>query len=520
MLLSFLFICITLSKVHANNLSVSNVTLEDRNPSSKTVVVQFDVSWENSWKTKINHDATWLTVRLYDPTVNPTSKMLCDIAVSGVNPTGISAGTSSDLEVYVPSDQKGAFLRPMTYGKKTSSSTTAVQLMVDYESCGFEESSSVAASVFGIEMVFIPEGSYFTGDDNAAEASLIQGASDSDAWYIEDESSINVTNAQADGYYYVSAGNAGEDSSGSSFTIPSTFPKGYGSFYAMKYELNEGQWQEFFNSLPSAEARANRDITNAAHKNTDSVKARNTLACSGLTLVCTSNRSNRALNYISWNDLVAFLDWAALRPMTELEYEKMSRGPLLPVSGEFAWGATSLTGVSALSDGDEDGSETVLTTGANVHFNDIVLSGGDSVNGVEYAQGPLRNGIFANSSSNRMLAGSGYYGVLELSGNVNEQVVTIGNSAGRLFNGTHGDGNLTTVSGFEGNANQADWPGIDIITSRGVTGSDGSGDRGGSWDDQSSGARLMISDRKDAAKNASSASSNSGGRGVRTYDGN
>ena len=34
---------------------------------------------------------------------------------------------------------------------------------------------------------------------------------------------------------------------------------------------------------------------------------------------------DRACNFLNWNDLAAYLQWAALRPMTELEFEKICR---------------------------------------------------------------------------------------------------------------------------------------------------------------------------------------------------
>ena len=105
-----------------------------------------------------------------------------------------------------------------------------------------------------------------------------------------------------------------------------------------------------------------------------------------------------------------------------------------------------------------------------------------------------------------------------MSGNVRERLVTIGNSTGRGFLGTHGDGYLTSLSGFEGNANELDWPGLDAVPSKGVTGSLGSGLKGGGWDDVQN--RLRVSDRQDAANAVLAASNNAGGRGARTYDGN
>lgn len=505
--------------VHANNLSISNITLGSRDASISSVEVKFDLSWENSWKTKINHDAVWLTVRLYNPTFSPTEKKLCQISASGLNASGTSVGSGASIEIYVPQDKYGAFVRPTSYGAVSVVSATDVQLTIDYSSCGFSATDEVYVSVFGLEMVYVPDGSFYAGDYAISSASLVQGSSDTDPWNVT-SSSITVSNPASDGYRYVSAGNAGEDSTGSSFSISALYPNGYDDFYAMKYELTEGQWVEFINSLPSASARSNHDLTDTAHKNTDTVQNRNTISCSGSPLVCTTQREYRSLSYLSWMDLVAFLDWNALRPMTELEFEKVARGPVLSVEGEFAWGSAAITAAGAISVGVEDGSETITTASANTHYNNITLSGGDTPTGVDYATGPLRGGIFASSSSTREQAGAGYYGVMDLSGNLSERTITIGNLSGRNFTGTHGDGVLSLDSGYEGNATNADWPGIDATSSRGVTGADGSGFRGGSWLDQSSGNRLRVSDRNDAAKISTSAFNYSGGRGVRTYDGN
>jgi len=121
----FLFLCIFIfgSDVFANNLTISNVSLEYRNPSLDTVIVEFDASWENSWRTKVNHDAIWFTVRLYNPSVTPTNKSLCQATASGLNPNGTSVGSNSGLEIYVPSDKNGLFLRPSSYGVNSSVSS-------------------------------------------------------------------------------------------------------------------------------------------------------------------------------------------------------------------------------------------------------------------------------------------------------------------------------------------------------------------------------------------------------------
>lgn len=54
--------------------------------------------------------------------------------------------------------------------------------------------------------------------------------------------------------------------------------------------------------------------------------------------------------------------------------------------------------------------------------------------------GPLRVGIFATPTSDRVTAGASYWGILDLSGNVAERVMSVGIPAGREFTGAHGDG--------------------------------------------------------------------------------
>lgn len=505
-----LYLILSDESVFANNLIVTNVSLQNRDPAANTVVVNFNASWENSWRNKINHDALWLTVRLYDPAANPSAKNLCTLTASGVNPAGTSSGSSTGLEVYVPSDKTGAFLRRSTYAATSSVTSSNIQLKIDYGACGFADNSQVNAEVFGMEMVYIPQGAFYAGDYNTGTASLNQGSADSDPWYINSESAIPVTNPVSNGFRYVSNNNSGESATGSSFTIPASFPKGYQPFYCMKHEITEGQWVAFINSLPSAAARANRDLTNGSHKNSDSVSYRNTISCSGSPLSCSTTRKDRPVSFMSWTDLSAFLDWAALRPMTELEYEKISRGPGIPFKGEYSWGTTNLTAAAAIS-GAEDGTELVSTASANANYNNTTFTGGDA------GQGPLRAGIFATNSSSRENAGGSYYGVLDLSGNLKERVVTIGNVTGQNFTGSHGNGALTTTASYEGNADVSGWVATDADPSRGVTGATGSGFKGGSWEDIN--LRLRISDRSDAANPLADAQRTYGGRGVRTYDG-
>lgn len=77
-------------------------------------------------------------------------------------------------------------------------------------------------------------------------------------------------------------------------------------------------------------------------------------------------------------------------------------------------------------------------------------------------------GVFSDGVATRIAAGAGYYGVMELSGNVWERVVNIGYSSGRNFEGRyHGNGQLASA----GSADVTSWPGVDAV---------GAGFRGGS----------------------------------------
>ena len=69
-----IYLIISCPKIYANGFLVSNVSVEDRNPSADTVIIKFDASWKILGKTKINHDAAWITVRLHNPTISPTDK--------------------------------------------------------------------------------------------------------------------------------------------------------------------------------------------------------------------------------------------------------------------------------------------------------------------------------------------------------------------------------------------------------------------------------------------------------------
>ncbi len=148
---------------------------------------------------------------------------------------------------------------------------------------------------------------------------------------------------------------------------------------------------------------------------------------------------------------------------------------------------------------------TALSGGANVVTGsaicgNVAFSGTTPQAGA--INGPVREGIFAGSSGNtgRITAGATYYGIMEMSGNVWERPVTVGNATGRLFTGIHGNGAINAT----GDADATTWPGIDAI---------GVGFRGGVWNFGYS--RLHVSDRYNTTTIQATNGTGSGGRGVR-----
>ena len=54
------------SPVIANNIQVTNTTLVSQNTVEESVIVQFDIEWENSWRLAggpANWDAAWIFIK-------------------------------------------------------------------------------------------------------------------------------------------------------------------------------------------------------------------------------------------------------------------------------------------------------------------------------------------------------------------------------------------------------------------------------------------------------------------------
>jgi formylglycine-generating enzyme required for sulfatase activity len=497
----------------ANNIQVSNLSIASQNYSQHYCQVKFDLSWENSWRNDsappFNWDAAWVFIKY--------KNLSGEWHHATLNNTGHSVPDSAMLQC--PADCKGVFVY-RRYDGHGYVSWTDVSLRWNYGSDLIPDDASLEISVFAIEMVYVPQGDFYIGDGNGSTQS-------SNAFYMTSDyyrpAKISDTyirvNAEAgsqwDYFLHIGIdGDGGIDTTQDQTIDNSLYPTGYKAFYTMKYEMSQEQYRDFLNSL-TRQQQKKRVWTNISGSSTDTVYVMSrTLEPSYYQSICTKptfsywepiqfycelnkvsanppsfdpdsvdDGQTFACNYLSWMDAAAYADWAGLRPMTELEFEKACRGPNPSVTFEYAWGTPSIYPAMftpyTFNHQNRGWSDEVITNpGVNTG------NAGWSMSGSQL----YRCGEFAASSPNhtKAEAGATYYGIMEMSGNLWEMVVHLLNRAGASFTGLHGNGELNSY----GDADVDYWPGIGgnnnagvrntPYSGTGVTAAGGSGNRGGS----------------------------------------
>ncbi len=534
----------------ANNVAVSNVTTSGQdvtagaNNAANFTYIEFDLNWDNSWRIgagATNWDAVWVFAKFkietggactagstwYHCSLSPTDghhSITTNNGTAGTINTGLNvAGTYGN----------GVFLYRSANGNGAIN-WDDIKLRWRYRNDGLFDDCKVTVQVFAIEMVYVPQASFYVGD--GAVASLVgqfESGTTSAALQITSEGALtcggggagSLGNNNASGQ----AATTDDFNDATSKALPAAFPKGYNDYYCMKYEVTQYQYVEFLNTLDGTQQAARGGTATAATyfpAGAGAPVTRVGVKCKNAPVGAvpgeygcdyddddTYNETDVdgmywALSYLSTIDLLAYLDWACLRPMTELEFEKSCRGTLAAVAGEYPWGTTTGTLAAAVSN---IGSYQELVTTASANYNGTGLGG------------PTRGGVFATGVSTRITSGASYYGIMELGGNVWEEVVTVGTAAGRSFTGVHGNGAINSA----GAADVDFWPGINgnsTTTSAnavyggvtGCTGYAGISFAGGTWN--SSTTWLRVSDRQYRGQwtSANTRDQRNGGRGVRT----
>ncbi|MEP0987853.1 SUMF1/EgtB/PvdO family nonheme iron enzyme [Ekhidna sp.] len=377
--------------------------------------INFTISWKNSWNNDRNHDASWVFFKLDQNTRSAhqylkkgTGRMLWK-----------GSPSMPDAAIEIAEDGTGLFVRAgstyrgdLTYHITVERDTAKTKL-----STRFERVEGVA-----IEMVYIPEGGFTLGDPYTP-------ALDYGAFYQSDANGafdglFKITSADQEiavgpndgALYYRSEDKIYQgDQQG---PIPATFPNGYGAFYIMKYEVTQGLYTKFLNLIGSTAATVRVNFGSPNYReHGGTIKLENGKYVAGA--------PNRRNVYFHWDDMMAFTDWAALRPYTEFEFTKASRGPLKPKPNEYPWNTTTI--------------------------DEMALR----INPATQEQAMLNGLTEADlAESNRAQFGASYYWVMNLAGSMWEKVITVGDEVGRSFTGVHGDGSIS----YYGYADVEDWP--------------------------------------------------------------
>lgn len=430
-----LMFCCFLAKGRATNLKVAHIQMNyvEEEAGLSEWSARFTISWENAWRNGRNHDAAWIFFKLKNKEGRPRHLQLDPGRLSVI---AMGGSPMPKAEMKASPDSLGAYLYLGESYRGNVSYTVKVHFAAPSGRLNIWENT---LEVHALEMVYIPEGPFTLGDPDTLALQYNafyrsgNGGQFAGLYTINSEEEIKVAPEEGALYYRSETPLYNGDQKG---PVPAVFPKGYRAFYIMKYEITQGQYAAFLNSIDK-EAAAIR----ANFGGPDYYDSRGTIRLEEGRYV--AGVPERPLNFASWEDGLAFADWAALRSMTEFEFTKACRGPGQPVAHEYPWGAGERDQIARIVDA--DGNLKLIHGYTEADLTDVT----------------------------RPYIGASYYWVMDLAGSVWEKAVTPGHETGRSFTGQHGDGRL----GYLGGANVPGWP-------EGNTEKGGYGYRGGGFYEQ------------------------------------
>ncbi|MEM7109537.1 MAG: SUMF1/EgtB/PvdO family nonheme iron enzyme [Bacteroidota bacterium] len=408
------------SSVSGNNLQITQVEYVQADKPQYKRGINVTVAWENSWNTAKNHDAVWVFFKVLSDNgghrhlyLKPGSARFSWKA----NPE------MPDATAKIPADGTGLMVYPIDQYR----GDVTYRFFIALDTARLSERylnylNTTSVEGYGIEMVYIPQGSFSLGDPDTTALSYgafyksdRDGAFDGLYTVSKESEAIEVSGRKGKLYYRASEPEYQGDQKG---PIPYTFPKGVDPFYLMKYEVNQGIYTAFLNSLTSEAASVRyTGGTPKYFKTGGTIKLDGDHFMAGL--------PQQRMVFWHWDDMMAFTDWAGLRPYTELEYTKACRGPGKPVAREMPWNTA-------------DDDKMIRRINAKTHQMELPVG---------FDEGQLND-------KNRELYGASYYWVMDLAGSMWEKVITVGDSVGRAFGGQHGDGQVD----YYGMANVSGWP--------------------------------------------------------------
>ena len=409
------------------------------------------LDWQNSWfidgpPNRDLQDAAWIFIKYRNQNATQWRHLVIDEVLSSTSSAGDLQALSGYKDgIYTLHDLESDYA-----GDAQLTFTVAIGDSVDLIKPSFQ--------VHAIEMVDPLFQSEFEIGDGISMNRFCDGGDTSSVFTYSGAGTIDIA-----------------DSPGALWSIDGTMEPGIinvndpgYSFcqFVMKYEISQQQYVDFLNSLTREQqnARTETDLNDSGNTNafvmsdtsTPSYRngiRRDTFVATGpYTFYVDLNNNgisgdindggNVACNYLSPGDLMAYCDWACLRPMGEIEYERLCRSAEPAVAGEYAWGTTDLTFAFIAPTTSGRPWEVAIQTGLNG-----LCRASDN--------GPMRTGFAARDTTDRLMSGATVEGIMEMTGNVAELVASISTVADRYFRaGSWGDGALTIL----GEANVSDWP--------------------------------------------------------------
>ena len=482
---------------YANNISIQKVAITDTNRTAKTASIRFNISWDNSWRDAVNWDAAWIFVKFRRP-----QDSVWRYRHMTLSATGNAPGTgNATMKFAIPDDRKGAFYYRSGIGSGNIK-MDSVKLFWNYAADSVSVIDSVEVKVFATEMVYVPQGNFSLGDGNGTQKSSnsfqIKSAPNNfvtitDKWSPLVNIMVNINDwgmddaiLHKDGIRI--SGLNGIDINNDKVADLPDFPTGYRAFYSMKYPVTQGQYSDMLNTISARDtvfqwmqfndtSRLKKVNTRykAVLQNLDPFfnsipndLQRHTILLDSNEVKYFVSRPDRAFGRGQTNHYESYSDWAALRPITELEFEKAARGPLPPMykafrqnnntnwnadttsnwSGfDWAWGNDStiartqnMMNSQFTFSGPENGTEFFSNYNIFKRYNNPMMYG---TSGGDGGSGPYRVGIFATDTSSRISSGATYYGIMDFSKNVAQLVVSVGSVRSRTLSyKKHGDGML------------------------------------------------------------------------------
>ena len=227
--------------IWANNIQVTNTTLVSQNTTSDFVLVQFDVSWENSWRVvggTNNWDAAWIFIK-YRIGAGPwLHAWLNDVGHESCSGMRIDNGLLTPGSAFNPTTNPSLGVFLYRDGPGTGNiNCQQVRLRWNYGANGLVDDTQVDIKVFAIEHVYISPGSFKVGTGGFEFGPFFTYPNTNTPYQINSEAAIPIGQVNGQLYYYDFSGQQGDGLG----PLPAAYPKGTMAFYAMKYEISQRQ---------------------------------------------------------------------------------------------------------------------------------------------------------------------------------------------------------------------------------------------------------------------------------------